>query len=83
MHQYCPKLSARWNNRSKHLMKEIITSNADVVCLQECDFYHEFWKNELLKNGYESIMRFQPKGDKSGFMPYGTAIAYKKDKYVV
>ena len=38
----------------------------DVICLQECDSYHEFWKEELEKMGYNSIYKKKTSTKKDG-----------------
>jgi mRNA deadenylase 3'-5' endonuclease subunit Ccr4 len=81
--KYLSKKGASWKFRSKNLMAEISSIPCDVICLQECDNYSEFWKNELSKHGYESIFTQQGKEgvNKNELMPYGVCIAWNSSKF--
>jgi len=49
-------LQARY--RSPRILKELKQASPDIICLQECDhdLYHEFYKPNLDKLGYESLI---------------------------
>lgn len=48
-----------FERRKGQLLKEIIQYNADIVTLQECDHYHDYFLPELSKRGY--VGYFAPK----------------------
>ena len=81
---YCSKESARWSVRRENLYSELKEYNADIVCLQECDKYDDFWKEHLEGMGYATFYNPQYNPTK-GFkpMPYGLLFAVKSDKFQV
>ena len=38
----------KWTTRKENLFNEIRGYDADIICLQECDFYEEFWKPRVV-----------------------------------
>lgn len=59
-HKYCPKKYMIWSYRKKLIMKQILVSDADVICLQEIqnDIYYNIIP-KMYKCGYIGI--FTPK----------------------
>lgn len=49
----------KWDNRKYHLLDEIKNIDPDVITLQECDHYYDFFLPELNKMGYSGY--FSPK----------------------
>ncbi|KAL6063415.1 RNA exonuclease ngl2, variant 2 [Balamuthia mandrillaris] len=46
----------RWRarpTRLQELLAEVVSHQADVLCLQELDRYYDFWKDALRSHGYE------------------------------
>lgn len=58
---YCPSWALSWNYRKQGIIKEILSYESDVICLQEVESlqFSEFFQVELEKLGYEGI--FCPK----------------------
>lgn len=48
-----------WNYRKSAFLSEITSSDPDVITLQECDHFDDFFEPELTKLGYKGI--FAPK----------------------
>jgi hypothetical protein len=48
-----------WQRRSKKILGEILQYDPDVVTLQECDHFYDFFLHELASRGYEG--HFAPK----------------------
>ena len=63
----------QWENRSLMELEEIRRSNADIVCLCECDRFAEFWLPELRACGYELGARM-PSRRGSSEKPSGATI---------
>lgn len=40
----------KWGMRRQNLYNEIQVYSPDVLCLQECDFYDEFWRPKVVEN---------------------------------
>jgi mRNA deadenylase 3'-5' endonuclease subunit Ccr4 len=75
---YVSKQAGRWKNRRQLLMEEIKDVNADVICMQEVDFFEDYWKEEFEKLGYKSV--HQPKTtSKREIKRYGLCVAWKSD----
>ena len=47
----------KWEHRSKMLIQEIASYNADVLCLQDVDHFAEFWRPQLMLLGYDSLYK--------------------------
>jgi mRNA deadenylase 3'-5' endonuclease subunit Ccr4 len=76
---YCPDKYLEWSYRFEKIMKTIVDSDADVVCLQEVesDMYFETMKDYLMeKGGYSSIFKKRPHPHKKD----GCAIFFKDSK---
>lgn len=57
----CPESALKWSHRGPLLLHEILRAGPDIVCLEEVDHYHDLFRPELSKHGYEST--FFPKYD--------------------
>nr|CAG4714449.1 unnamed protein product [Naegleria fowleri] len=79
---YCTKRCASWSHRRENLFREIQEYNADIICLQECDKFEEFWKEKLQSLGYETYFDYQYNPSKE-FRPfsYGLAFGFKSEKF--
>lgn len=75
----------QWKNRKEKLLEEILRSEADIVCLEEVDHFHDFFQPKLRENGFEGIFKPKPSspclrvGGNSG--PDGCAMFYKTEKF--
>mmetsp|Transcript_7500 Transcript_7500/g.16412 ORF Transcript_7500/g.16412 Transcript_7500/m.16412 type:complete len:387 (+) Transcript_7500:301-1461(+) len=71
-----------WSSRKIKLMYEILQYDPDVITLQECDHYYDFFLPELAKEGYDGMFAPKPASaclevsDRSD----GCAIFLKRDK---
>ena len=66
----------KWRYRRVQLMKEVLSYNADVLCLQECDNYREWWQGKMGMAGYDGVFL-----KKDGNFKDGLAIFYKRDLF--
>lgn len=55
----CPPTVLDWGHRSEVLLTEIKEADADIICLEEVDHFHDFFKPQMEKLGYASA--FLPK----------------------
>lgn len=69
---HSPSASLKWKARSKAVLTELKSFNADVMCIQELDEYETFYKKNMESSGYSSIY-LQRSGDKRD----GCGIFYK------
>ncbi|TPX30834.1 hypothetical protein SmJEL517_g05704 [Synchytrium microbalum] len=85
---YTPSWALNWEYRKEILLQEILTYNADVVCLQEVEMsqYEEYFRDQLQQHGdYESV--FWPKSRARTMSEYerrgvdGCATFYKASKF--
>uniref|UniRef100_A0A0E0DR28 Endonuclease/exonuclease/phosphatase domain-containing protein n=1 Tax=Oryza meridionalis TaxID=40149 RepID=A0A0E0DR28_9ORYZ len=65
-------LRNRWKARSKAVLSELKSFEADLMCIQELDEYDTFYKKNMENSGYSSIY-IQRSGDKRD----GCGIFYK------
>lgn len=63
-----------WEKRKDGLMEEILRFGPDVVCLEECDHYSDWFEPVMKQRGYVSW--FKPKADRDG-----SVVAFKSDKF--
>ena len=52
---YTAPYALKWRYRRVQLMKEVLSYNADILCLQECDNYREWWQGKM---GLRATMAF-------------------------
>lgn len=60
-----------WENRKHKLLAEIISHDADLICLQEVDHWFDWFEPELQKYGYSGIFHSANVGE------HGCALLYK------
>eukprot|EP01038_Epipyxis_sp_PR26KG_P009746 gene9746-13113_t len=71
-----------WNSRKSQLLYEILQYNPDIITLQECDHFYDFFLPELNAMGYDGIFAPKPASaclevsDNSD----GCAMFHKRDK---
>jgi len=80
---YCSESALKWKTRKGKLLAEVIQSQADIICFQECDvpFYNSFWKVELNKLNYSS--QFKSKSVEKQNNSYGVAIFYNSKRFTL
>lgn len=75
----------KWEHRRNLLKQEILSSGADIVCLEEVDHFQDYFQPSLAHAGFEGV--FTPKHDspcldsKPNNGPDGCAIFYKSSCY--
>jgi CCR4-NOT transcription complex subunit 6 len=81
---YCPSWALDWNYRKQGILKELLSYDADILCLQEVESgqYNSFFKPELAKVGYIGVL--VPKSRARTMSDWNTvdgcAIFYKRSK---
>ena len=80
-----PAQALKWENRKHEVMKEILQSGADVVCLEEVDHFPDFFQPRLKENGFEGFFKPKPSSPclsvEGNSGPDGCALFYKTDKF--
>jgi len=63
-------------------LREIVESNADVICLEEVDHFDDFFQPALAALGYEGVFQAKTKSPSLQFGYYsdGVALFWRKDK---
>ena len=74
-----------WNSRKEQLLHELTQYDADVITLQECDHFHDWFQPKLAAMGYIGYFASKPT---SGCLDVsnesdGCALFVKKDKFRV
>lgn len=76
----CPPEKLEWEHRGPRILQEILEAQADVVCLQEVNFYAAMLEPELGRLGYGSV--FLEKEDspaqRAGAQADGIALFWRK-----
>ena len=62
-----------FNFRGPRIMEEMAATEADVICMQEVDRFHDFYEPEFAKLGFKVFHYKRPKFFKSD----GIAVAYR------
>lgn len=68
-----------WETRKYLLLKELISYQADIICLQDIDHYQDWWRSQLMNLGYDSI--FKLKTQLKDFHNEGVLIAYRRNAF--
>ncbi|CAI9106037.1 OLC1v1005092C1 [Oldenlandia corymbosa var. corymbosa] len=84
-YDYCPPEKLSWEYRCQNLLLEILSYEADILCLQEVqsDHYKTFFEPELARFGYLSIYKGKRKGISKGkeLVTDGCATFFRHDKF--
>uniref|UniRef100_K3WS66 Fibronectin type-III domain-containing protein n=1 Tax=Globisporangium ultimum (strain ATCC 200006 / CBS 805.95 / DAOM BR144) TaxID=431595 RepID=K3WS66_GLOUD len=63
--------------RREKLLREVLSYDADIMCLQEVDDYDDWWAAKLISNGYDSVY-----ARRSGSsMDDGVVTAFRRDVF--
>ena len=85
---YTPAKALAWENRRDLILDEVLTRNADVVCLQEVDreSFQDFFQPRLATADYKGIFyprtRAKTMTEREAKLVDGCAIFYKTKKYI-
>lgn len=82
---HCPPALLEWDTRARALLAEVDAAGADVVCLQECNHYDNFWSVEMAKRGYEGAFWAKPGSPaaRAGAPPDGCAVFWRSARFTV
>ncbi len=73
-----------WQTRKLRLLYEVLKADSEVLTLQECDHFHDFFQPVLAELGYEGV--FCPKPASAclytGHYPDGVALFWKKKRFI-
>lgn len=81
----CPIPFLKWEYRKSLIIKEILRSGADILCLEEVDHFEDFFKPTLAQHGFEGF--FMPKVDSPCLEfpdnngPDGCAMFYRTERF--
>ncbi|KAF9179739.1 hypothetical protein BGZ51_006569 [Haplosporangium sp. Z 767] len=75
MFPHASQKALRWKFRRQNLLQEFLAFSPDLACLQEVDFWEEFYLPALTKAGYETIY-YKNKNKK-----HGCAIIWRKARF--
>lgn len=81
----CPIVALQWDYRKALIIKEILRSGADILCLEEVDHFEDFFKPTLAQHGFEGF--FLPKIDSPCLAfpvnngPDGCAMFYRSEQF--
>ena len=86
-HGQCPQWALSWPYRRVNLLKELISYNADIMCLQEVQSNHfsEYLMPELAKVGYTAIYKKKTAEmyTRNSYAIDGCATFFRKDKFTL
>lgn len=84
---YCPLWSLLWTYRRNNILRELLSSQADVLCLQEVQMEHfdSFLYPKLKEAGYEGIFKVKTRVSMSDNPKQmdGCAIFFKEDTFAL
>ncbi|SZF01467.1 unnamed protein product [Blumeria hordei] len=89
LYGYTPQAALSWEHRREAVLKEITTSNADFVCLQEVDTdtFREYFSTKLAYVEYKGVFwprsRAKTMSEKDAKNVDGCATFYKHQKYIL
>ena len=80
-----PKDILDWESRRESLLHEIAQYDADIITLQECDHFHDFFQPKLYERGYMGYFAPKPTSGCLDVSEYadGCALFVKKNKFRV
>ncbi|KAF9501702.1 glucose-repressible alcohol dehydrogenase transcriptional effector [Pleurotus eryngii] len=87
LYGYTPAWALQWDFRKEIILNEIISSDADFMCLQEVDIaqYEDYFTQRLRDKGYEGVYwpksRYKTMGETERRQVDGCATFYKASKY--
>lgn len=80
---YCPKWAMNWRYRRVQIMREIVSYDADVICLQEVqqDHYQQYLLPLLENLGYEGLYKAKTRDNSASGKVDGCAILYRRSRF--
>lgn len=84
-HSHCPKWALTWEYRRRNLLNEMLSYDADILCLQEVqsDHFNNFFEPEFAKLGYSAIYKRKTKEVYSAnqYVIDGCATFFRHDRF--
>lgn len=84
---YCPTWALHWPYRRANLLRELVSYNADIMCLQEVQSTHftDFFAPELARAGYTAIFKRKTNEmyTRDTYAIDGCATFFKKKKFAL
>ncbi|KAF9171065.1 hypothetical protein BGX20_008148 [Mortierella sp. AD010] len=75
MFPYASQKALRWKFRRQNILQEFLAFGPDLACLQEVDFWDEFYYPNLTKAGYETAYY------KNNNKKHGCAIIWRRSRF--
>jgi len=87
MYPYCPTWALDWKHRKNQVLRQVLSHDADIICLQEVAVseFSEFFKTELGRMDYAGV--YKPKSrantmnEKDRRTVDGCAIFYRRSRF--
>ncbi|KAH9944716.1 Endonuclease/exonuclease/phosphatase [Amylocystis lapponica] len=89
MYGYTPSWALQWDYRKELILSEVLSHDADFVCLQEVDIgqYEDYFLRNLSERDYEGVYwpksRYKTMHDAEKRLVDGCATFYKASKYTL
>eukprot|EP00898_Chlorokybus_atmophyticus_P003875 jgi/Chlat1/4489/Chrsp29S04432 len=87
MYGYCPSWALSWSYRKHNLLQELLSYQADILCLQEVqsDHFDDFFAPELLKRGYTAVYKKKTAEVYTGtaYAIDGCATFFRRDRFAL
>ena len=84
---YCPPWALSWSYRRQNLLREVLSYNADILCLQEIqsDAFEDFFAPELARAGYLAVYKRKTEQVYTGssYAIDGCATFYRQDAFTL
>jgi CCR4-NOT transcription complex subunit 6 len=84
---YCPPWALSWSYRRQNLLREVLSYNADILCLQEIqsDAFDDFFAPELARAGYAAVYKRKTEQVYTGsaYAIDGCATFYRQDAFTL
>ena len=80
---HCPPAALEWPARRTRLLCEVDAARPDIVCLQECNHYTDFWAPEMAARGFDGAFWAKPGSPaaRAGAPPDGCAVFFRANRF--
>ncbi|KAH9261893.1 hypothetical protein BASA81_000549 [Batrachochytrium salamandrivorans] len=80
---YCPKWAMNWRYRRVQIMREIVSYDADIICLQEVqqDHYQQYLLPLLENLGYEGLYKAKTRDNSVSGKVDGCATLFRRSRF--
>ena len=86
-YSYCAPWALTWAYRRQNLLRELLSHEADILCLQEVqsDHFEDFFQPEMSRRGYSAVYKKKTgeiyTGTGSGYAIDGCATFFRRDRF--